>query len=202
VTRHYRSAQDLIASLKRLLVFKPSADAGQVLDEGVAELYEGRDYFWIGIYFVAGDKVIRQAFRGPTPSGHSFALLGAGNVGTAAKNGLVKVVPDVSADPVYTSCFPEIKSEIVLPIKLGVRILGVMDVESDRLNAFGSQERALLEQVSELLARYLTSDQGKRLLRKAREKSLALEAETPRQKGPQSERPERTRAAAGEHITR
>lgn len=201
MTKHYRSAHDLLTSLKDLLVPSPSAHAGEVLEEVVAQLYEGRGYFWIGIYVAAGDKLIRQCFRGPVPPCHSFAL-GVGNVGTTGQNGVTKVIPDVSQDPTYSMCFVETKSEIVLPIKLGSRILGVIDVESDKPDAFSRQERALLEQVAELLARYFTSDRGKRLLRKAREKSAATRAQAEPHKPPQSARPELSRAAAGEHSTR
>lgn len=200
MTKHYRSARDLLRLVKQLLS-SPSADSAGVLEQVVEELYEGRRYFWIGIYLAAGDKVIRQVFRGPVPPCHSFAL-GIGNVGTAGKTGIIKVIPDVSADPTYSMCFLETKSEIVLPIKIGFRILGVIDVESDRVDAFSSQERVLLEQVAGLLARYLTTDQGKRLSRKAREKSNATKAETEPHKPPQSARPQFTRAAAGEHSTR
>ena len=199
MTRRYRSPHDLISSLTSL--FKPGVRADEVLEEVVEQLYEGRGYFWIGIYLAAGDKVIRQCFRGPVPPCHSFAL-GVGNVGTAGQKGIVKVIPDVSADPTYSMCFTETKSEIVLPIRIGSRILGVIDVESDRLDAFGSQERALLEQAAKLLARYLTTDRGKLLLRKAREKSHAVKAETEPHKRPQSARPELGRAAAGEHFSR
>jgi GAF domain-containing protein len=201
VTRRYRSPHDLISSLNSLLAYKPGVHSDQVLEDVVEQLYEGRGYFWIGIYLAAGDEVIRQCFRGPVPPCHSFAL-GVGNVGTTGQKGIVKVIPDVSADPTYSMCFIETKSEIVLPIKIGSRILGVIDVESDRLDAFGSQERVLLEQVAELLARYLTTDQGKLLLRKAREKSHAAKTETEPHKRPRSARPELGRAAAGEHSSR
>jgi GAF domain-containing protein len=201
VPKRYRSAHDLISSLKEVLVFKPSVKAKDVLEEVVEQLYHGRGYFWIGIYLAAGDKVVRQCFRGPVPPCHSFAL-GVGNVGTAGQTGVTKVIPDVSADPTYSMCFLETKSEIVRPIKIGSRVLGVIDVESDRLDAFGSQERVLLEQVAKLLARYLTTDQGKLLSRKAREKSNAVKAETEPHKRPQSARPALSRAAAGEHSVR
>lgn len=201
MTKHYCSARDLLTSLHELLAPSPSADAGDVFEEVVEQLYEGRGYFWIGIYLAAGDKVIRQCFRGPVPPCHSFAL-GVGNVGIAGRSGVTKVIPDVSQDPTYNMCFVETKSEIVLPIKIGSRVLGVIDVESDRPDAFSSQERALLEQVAGLLARYLTTDQGKRLSRKAREKSAATRAETEPHKPPQSARPGLSRAAAGEHSTR
>lgn len=199
--KRYRSAHDLISSLKEVLVPKPSAKAKDVLDEVVEQLYHGRGYFWIGIYLAAGDKVVRQCFRGPVPPCHSFAL-GVGNVGTAGQTGITKVIPDVSTDPTYSMCFLETKSEIVRPIKIGSRVLGVIDAESDRLDAFGSQERVLLEQVAKLLARYLTTDQGKLLSRKAREKSNAVKAETEPHKRPQSARPALSRAAAGEHSVR
>lgn len=201
MTKHYRSAHDLLTSLKDLLVASPSSHANEVLEGVVEQLYEGRRYFWIGIYVAAGNQVIRQCFRGPVPPCHSFAL-GVGNVGTTGQSGITKVIADVSQDPTYSMCFVETKSEIVLPIKIGSRVLGVIDVESDRADAFSRQERALLEQVAELLARYFTSDQGKRLLRKAREKSAATQAQAEPHKPPQSARPELSRAAAGEHSTR
>lgn len=198
MTTRYRSVHDLLSSLKKLLVSNPRANADDVLEEVVEQLYEGRGYFWIGVYLAAGDKVIRQCFRGPVPPCHSFAL-GVGNVGTTGQTGITKVIPDVSADPAYSMCFIETKSELVQPIKIASRILGVIDVESDKLDAFSSQERTLIEQVAELLARYLTTDQGKLLLRKAREKSRSVKAETEPHKRPQSARPELSRAAAGEH---
>ena len=201
MTKRYRSAHDLLASLKALLAFKPSANARDVLEEVVEQLYQGRGYFWIGIYLAAGDQVIRQCFRGPIPPCHSFAL-GVGNVGTAGKTGVTRVIPDVLLDRTYSMCFLETRSEIVLPLKIGSRILGVIDVESDRPNAFSSQERALLGQVARVVARYLTTDQAKRLSRKAREKSNAARVETQPHKPPQSARPKLRRAAAGEHSAR
>jgi L-methionine (R)-S-oxide reductase len=197
VTPRYRSPHDLLSSLKELLVSKPAANAEDALEEVVEALHQARGYFWIGIYLAAGDKVIRQCFRGPVPCCHSF-VIGVSNVGTTAQSGNLKVIPAVSADPTYHMCFPETKSEIVLPIKIASRILGVIDVESDRLNAFSNQERILLEQVAEMLARYLTTNQGKLLSRKVREKSHTAEAETQPQKRPQPARPEKRRAAAGE----
>jgi L-methionine (R)-S-oxide reductase len=196
LARHYRSAHDLLSSLKALLAPDLETRAEEVLEEVVEQLYQGRGYFWIGIYLAAGDKVIRQCFRGPVPPCHSFAL-GVGNVGTTGQTGITKVIPDVSSDSTYSMCFLETKSELVQPIKIGSRILGVIDVESDKLNAFGSQEQVLLEQTAEALARYLTTDQGKRLLRKAREQSPTVKAETEPHKSPQPAHPDLSRAAAG-----
>ena len=168
-------------------------------------LFRSRRYFWVGIYLVAGERVERQAFRGPAPPCHSFAF-GKGNVGTAGQNGLVKVIPDVSQDPTYSMCFLETKSEIVVPIKIVGRVLGVIDVESDRADAFGPLDRILLKNVAARLARFLTST-GKRYVRKARE-AAAAEPAAPAERGhpPASEKPAAAsapalrRAAAGDQA--
>ena len=62
---------------------------------------------------------------------------------------------------------PESRSKILVSIELAGRELGVLDVESDRANAFGSEDRVLLEKAADLLARFLAV-RGKYLVRRAR----------------------------------
>lgn len=62
---------------------------------------------------------------------------------------------------------PETRSKILISIKLASRELGILSVESDRENAFGVEDRVLLEAVGDALARFLTGP-GKYLVRKAR----------------------------------
>ena len=138
--KRIRSPREVLACLDRALAAKAGpVKSGSPLEKTVEILYDQRRYFWVGIYLVAGERVERQAFRGPVPPCHSFAF-GKGNVGTVGQNGLVKVIPDVSQDPTYSMCFLETKSEIVVPIKIVGRVLGVIDVESDRADAFGPLE--------------------------------------------------------------
>ena len=66
--------------------------------------------------------------------------------------GLTIVVDDVNADPRYLACSIETKSEIVVPIMSGDRVLGEIDIDSDRPAAFGPDDRRLLESVASLLA--------------------------------------------------
>ena len=56
--------------------------------------------------------------------------------------------------------------KILVAIKIAGRELGFLSVESDRANAFGSEDRVLLERVAGLLARFL-SGKGKYLVRRA-----------------------------------
>ena len=202
--KRIRPPREVLAALDRMLAEKVRPVKGSSpLEKAVEILYDQRRYFWVGIYLVAGDRVVRQSFRGPVPPCHSFAL-GKGNVGTVGESGLMKVIPDVSADPTYSMCFLETKSEIVVPIKIVGRILGVIDVESDRPDAFGPLDRILLKQVAARLARFLTST-GKRYVRKAKEAAAESESIAQAERGhpPASEKPaivSAPRRAAGDQA--
>lgn len=62
---------------------------------------------------------------------------------------------------------PETRSKILISMKLASRELGVLSVESDHENAFGAEDRVLLEGVADAVARFLVGG-GKYLARKAR----------------------------------
>jgi len=61
------------------------------------------------------------------------------------------VVGDVRRDPRYLRTLGDTRSEIVVPILEPGRVLGVIDVESERPDAFGELDRARLERVTALL---------------------------------------------------
>ena len=129
-----------------------TAGTVETLCERVVEiLQQGRRYFWIGIYQRQDDRLVRRAFRGPAPPDRAFRL-GEGNVGTAGQSGVTKVIDDVSIDPTYKMCFAATLSEMVVPIRGGGAVVGVIDLESDRPAAFDEEERRLVERVAALLA--------------------------------------------------
>ena len=68
--------------------------------------------------------------------------MGQGLVGIAALTGEEKIVNDVRQEPVYRpiDSLPETRSEVVIPIKIENRVLGVLDVQSDHLNAFSDED--------------------------------------------------------------
>lgn len=221
----YRSAREVLGAVEQVLAAKPRlASRGRLplseirgaqfqespLVQVARLLQKGRQYFAVTIFLDAGGRLLRAASAGPAPRCVAMRP-GEGNVGQAAKSGAPKVVPDVSRDPQYAAVFPETRSELVMPIKVGVRVSGVIDVESDRLNAFSYKDRVLLQKVATVLAKFLSGG-GKYLVRKVREAEHAIPAVVPKQpQAPESparagvarvgvevERQERVRAAAGE----
>lgn len=165
--KRYRSPREVLAEIDRVIAGgKPSPHPPSPLDRVAKILYEGRHYYCIGIYLVAGGQVVRQAFRGPEPPGASFAL-GAGNAGAAAQSGEAGIVTGAKLG------VPEARPQVVAPIKTAAKMLGVVKAESER--ALGGKDRVLLKQVATRLARFLSGD-GRYLVRKLRE--AAREAQT------------------------
>ena len=131
-------------------------DATAAMDAAVATLKDRiPDYTWVGIYVMEGDELVLGPYRGK-PSPHTRIPLGRGICGAAATEKQTIIVDDVNADPRYLACSVETKSEIVVPIMDGSRVLGEIDIDSDRPAAFGADDRELLEQVAAWLAPRLT----------------------------------------------
>jgi putative methionine-R-sulfoxide reductase with GAF domain len=221
----YRSAREVLGGVEPVLAAKPRlASRGRLplreirgaqfqespLVQVVRLLQKGRQYFAVTIFLDAGGRWLRVASAGPAPRCAAMRL-GEGNVGQAAKTGMAKLVPDVSRDPQYVAVFAETRSELVMPITIAAHVIGVIDVESDRLNAFSYKDRVLLQKVATALAKFL-SGRGKYVVRKVREAALAIPAVLPKQPqapgspvragvaraGMEAERQGPLRAAAGE----
>lgn len=114
-------------------------------------LLEKRSFFWIGIYERLGDEAVRRVFRGPVPPCHTFSF-GKGNVGMVAEKGVRKIIPDVTSDSQYSQCFIETQSEWVEPIHFADRIVGVIDIEEDRKDAFSNADETLFKNLAMQIA--------------------------------------------------
>ncbi|HUQ86448.1 MAG TPA: GAF domain-containing SpoIIE family protein phosphatase [Vicinamibacterales bacterium] len=70
--------------------------------------------------------------------------LGEGLVGYAALHKEVVLVPDVTKDPRYIAAVPGVRSELVVPLLLKDRCIGVFDLESPEPDAFNKKHVKLL----------------------------------------------------------
>jgi GAF domain-containing protein len=128
-------------------------DADAVL-RAVVEMLHDRfeDYTWVGIYLVEDDELALGPWKGPEATEHVRIPIGQGVCGAAAASGQTEVVDDVNADDRYLACFPSTRSEIVVPISYQGRIVGEIDIDSDRPAAFGEEDRVFLERVALLIS--------------------------------------------------
>jgi GAF domain-containing protein len=79
---------------------------------------------------------------------HTRIPYGRGICGQVAVSGESFEVPDVWAQDNYLACSMETKSELVVPIFHGTRLIGQIDIDSHFLNPFGSEDHRLLESIA------------------------------------------------------
>lgn len=129
VAREAKSAQDLMSRAVKLLHQRMLK------------------YNWVGFYMLEPGQppmLVLGEFQGAmTP--HTRIPLHQGICGAAASTGTTVVVDDVSLDPRYLACSLETKSEIVVPVFVGGRVVGELDIDSHFPAAFKDEDRALVE---------------------------------------------------------
>ncbi len=120
-------------------------------------------YYYVGIFTLEpGQHVLtfRSGSGGATRRKGSYkelsfhVELGQGLIGMAALSGDEKVINDVRHEPAYRPIadLPETRSEAVLPLKIEERVLGVLDVQSDTLNAFHPYDLLVLRALADSVA--------------------------------------------------
>jgi L-methionine (R)-S-oxide reductase len=115
------------------------------------------DLNWAGFYFLRGNELVLGPFQGKVACVRIG--MGKGVCGTAAERREIVVVPDVDTFPGHIACDSASRSEIVVPLVQGGRLLGVLDLDSPTLARFdGEDSRGLSESVDILLG---SSDMGR-----------------------------------------
>ena len=134
--KSYRSTRNILADIERLLTTNKPSFHHSPLEDVVGLLCEGRHYGWVGIYLSLNEKSAPALLENAADV-HPGQLAVAGT-----------------------------RKKMVVTMKVAGRELGFLNVESDRENAFGAEDRVLLDRVAGLLARFLAG-QGKYLVLKA-----------------------------------
>ena len=101
------------------------------------------DLNWAGFYLMRKGGLVLGPFQGRQACIH--IPLGRGVCGTAAARDETQLVPDVHAFPGHIACDSASNSEIVVPFHADGRVVGVLDIDSPRLNRFTDADREGLE---------------------------------------------------------
>jgi GAF domain-containing protein len=100
---------------------------------------------WVGFYFLKDGQLVLGPFHG-RPACTRIAL-GKGVCGTAAAEQKTIIVPNVHEFPGHIACDCASASEIVVPIIVGHRLIGVLDVDSPTFGRFDAEDRDGLQRV-------------------------------------------------------
>ncbi len=104
--------------------------------------------FEFATFFIIDDKNLRLVAHRGYPRKLNVALPLEGDEGVSlkvAKSGKPIFVQDIRKEKAYVQGRPGMLSELAVPIKIGEMVIGVLNVESERLAAFGKKDKELLE---------------------------------------------------------
>ncbi len=133
----------------------PTSEKLQSICEMLQELVP--HYDWVGFYIVDREN-LRELVLGPftgEPTEHVRIPFGKGICGQAAETGEVFVVQDVAKEGNYLACSLHVKSEIVVPVFRGGKLVGELDIDSHQPEAFTPEDTGLLQKVADMAGKLL-----------------------------------------------
>jgi GAF domain-containing protein len=120
----------------------------------VAEIIrETRGYRWVGLYDVRASEIVAVGWTGAVAPTFPRFPVDRGLNGAAVRAAQPVVVQDVASDPRYLTTFGSTGSEAIFPIvspSTG-EVMGTIDAESDRKNAFTPDDDAFLSDCASVL---------------------------------------------------
>lgn len=119
-----------------------------------AVLKEAFGFFWVGFYLAKDGQLVLGPFQGPIAC--TRIDFDKGVCGHAYTTRETVIVPDVDQFPGHIACASASRSEIVVPVfdRAGA-VIGVLDVDSDRLDDFSAADSDGLGRIIQLLSRNL-----------------------------------------------
>jgi GAF domain-containing protein/HAMP domain-containing protein len=149
-----RDATQVVASAE-------GADLDQLLRSAVQLIRDRFGFYHAGIFLMdeAHEYAVLRAATGDAGQamlerGHKLKAGETGIVGYATGKGQPRITLDVSADPNYYNnpLLPETQSEMALPLRVGERVIGALDVQSRTANAFDEDDVTILQVLADQLA--------------------------------------------------
>jgi L-methionine (R)-S-oxide reductase len=114
-----------------------------------AVLKQAFSFFWVGFYLAKDGQLVLGPFQGPL----ACTRIGfdSGVCGHAYTTRETVIVPNVDEFPGHIACASESRSEIVVPILIGGECIGVLDVDSEKLNDFHQADADGLTRIVEII---------------------------------------------------
>lgn len=129
-----------------------SASRASAAKRAAEMIRAARGYRWIGVYEVGREEIVALGWTGSEPPGFTRFPVTQGITGAAVETREPVNVGDVRKDPRYLTAFGSTRSELIVPVlDASGRVVGTLDVESERENAFGEEDMEFLRRCGETL---------------------------------------------------
>ncbi len=139
------------------------------------------DFYHIGIFLLDNNKEYAVLVASPTEAGrkmiennHRLRVGEVGIVGRVSASGEPRITLNTGSDAAFFNnpYLPDTRSEMALPLKVENNVIGVLDVQSDRPQAFNEDDIAIMQVMADQLA---TAIERARLLQEVERNLKELE---------------------------
>ncbi len=156
-----RQSLQLQAAAEIAKLSAESSDLNELLTEAIQLIKDRFDFYHASVFLIdetgswaelaASTGTAGQAMFGRH---HKLAVGSASIVGWVTANRMPRVTPNVADDPFYfrNPALPDTQSEMAVPLMIGQRLIGALDVQSDALDAFGEGDIRVVEAIAGDLA--------------------------------------------------
>ncbi len=148
-----------VAEVTHVIAAEQNPD--KLLTLATQTISEQFDYYHVGVFLLDKDEeyAVLQAANSAggqrmLARGHRLKVGEVGIVGYVTKKGQPRIALDVGEDAVFfdNPDLPQTRSEIALPLKIGSRVIGALDVQSTESGAFSGDDTALLSTLADQVA--------------------------------------------------
>ncbi len=109
---------------------------------------------WVGFYLIEDNELILGPFQGHPACVH--IAIGKGVCGTAVSENKTQRVGDVHHFPGHIACDTNSKSEIVIPLNVNGKMIGVLDIDAPIVNRFSQEDQDGLENIVHIIEKQLS----------------------------------------------
>lgn len=141
--------RDVLAAIDAITADEPDAIANMANAAAILwEYLPGLN--WAGFYRTIGDELVLGPFMGKAAC--IRIPIGKGVCGAAAATRETQLVEDVHAFPGHIACDAASRSELVVPILEGERVIAVIDLDSPAPARFDAEDAAGIEAIARMLS--------------------------------------------------
>ncbi len=153
----YRASQfESIAQISRIISSTQAIDT--LLPQITETISERLGFYHVGIFLLDHHREYAILVAANSPGGkkmlersHRLQVGETGIVGYVTKTGQPRLALDVGLDAVFFNNpdLPETRSEIALPLRIGLNIFGALDVQSTKAQAFSQEDVSILSTLAD-----------------------------------------------------
>ncbi len=175
-----RRVQDLTLMHDTVQQLQLGRTAAQVAERLVNLIQTRLAYPYVQVGRVLPDRSVATVAREAASRDEPLRSLppGAGLIGACVQTGKTVYVPDVHAEPRYVARHAEVRSEVIVPVRVNGQLWGVLNVESPQPGAFDPSDIQALETVAAQAGSVLANVELLDDLRRSRDELRAAYDET------------------------